>query len=198
MNSITFVVDKLTPPSSPLHHPHTSSSSTPAPPARPDSGYFSIYSSDRDDPELTSQATSLLRHRQVGNPLDAKDDYRENIHPPVPDIPSKSTITIGLKRIFAALANAFWTLLYPFAQIYSSLCRLLLRIMSRQHRHSIPSQTLPPIPATFPEITSPILYPFVHYLRPRLLAKHRLPEPIPMRIQIFRVLRQQTSATYQA
>ena len=144
MNSITFVVDKLTPPSTPLHHPPSQpQSSSSESSTRPDSGYFSIYSSDHDDSGVGSQVDTLLRRRQVENPLDATNIFDGKLHLPDHNIRSRNAATRGLMAIFNAIVGILWGVLFPFARVYSSLKRLGSR-GSRQHSHSSLHPSLPP------------------------------------------------------
>jgi hypothetical protein len=149
MNSITYVVDKLTPPSTPLHHPTTSSATSPN---RPDSGYFSIYS-EQDDLDLVPGTEPLLRRRQVGNPPETpvfgeKRPYVDR------NIQSPNILTRGMKSVFMAISSVLWMLLYPFSRVYGSLKRLLSR-GHLQRTRPIRPETLASISSAFPDVTSP-------------------------------------------
>jgi NLI interacting factor-like phosphatase len=162
MNSITFVVDKLTPPSTPLHngpnHPQSSPSTSSA---RPDSGYFSIYS-DQEDAEVIGRGDSLLRRRQVDSSLGATDIFDEKLRPPGLNVPSGNIAMRTLITVFNAITDILWALLYPFARTYRSLKRLLSRTSQQQQRHSHSNPTqkdiLPPL--AFPDIASSEAAPF--------------------------------------
>ena len=149
MNSITYVVDKLAPPSTPLHHP-TSSSATSS--NRPDSGYFSIYS-EQDDADLVPGTESLLRRRQVGNPHETSV-FNEKLPHSDRKIQSPNVLMRGLKSVFMAITSVLWVMLYPFTRVYGSLKRLLSR-GHIQNSHNIRKETLASISSAFPDVTSP-------------------------------------------
>src|SRR5436190_18897871 len=102
MNSITFVVDKLTPPSAPMHHhpPNQPQSSSSASSTLPDSGYFSIYSSDHDDSGLERPINNLLRQRQTEKSLEP-NLFDPQFHLADRNIPSRNSITRRLMGIFS-------------------------------------------------------------------------------------------------
>ena len=154
MNSITFVVDKLTPPPTPLHHgpnPPQSSSSTSS--TRPDSGYFSIYS-DQDDADMVGRGEPLLRRRQVDTSLDMTKVFDENLHLPDRHLQSKNIAMRTVVTIFNAIAGILWTLLYPFARSYNSLKRLLSRTSTHHSHSNNPSQKHTLRPPTFPDLAT--------------------------------------------
>jgi hypothetical protein len=148
MNSITYVVDKLTPPSTPLHHPTSSSATSPT---RPDSGYFSIYS-EHDDADLVPGTEPLLRRRQVGNPHETPVFSEKRPHSDR-NIQSPNVLMRGVKSVFMAITSVLWVMLYPFARVHGSLKRLL----SGGHipnNHPIRKETLASISSAFPDVTS--------------------------------------------
>src|SRR5271155_5805886 len=148
MNSITYVVDKLTPPSTPLHHPTSSSATSPT---RPDSGYFSIYS-EQDDADLVPGTEPLLRRRQVGNPHESPVFSEKQPHLDR-NIQSPNVLMRGLKSVFMAITSVLWVMLYPFARVYGSLKRLLSR-GHIQNSQPIRKETLASISSAFPDVTS--------------------------------------------
>lgn len=161
MNSITFVVDKLTPPSTQLRHPHASNTSSPTSSSRPDSGYFSIYSSDNDETDLMTRADPLLRRRKVESDAGPTEVFREKF--PVPDRNARSSNIVlrGLKSLLTTLTGILWALIYPFARGYSSLKRLISRYprhITSTH-HSDPN-LLHSMPPAFPAISATEGVPF--------------------------------------
>src|SRR5271156_2315559 len=120
MNSITFVVDKLTPPSTPLHAQHPSSSGSASSSTRPDSGYFSIYTSDGEDKSLLNESDSVLRRRQMGGSHDTNDLF-DKLDIPSQDIPTQNMAMRGLHYVMAGLTGLLWALLYPFSKLFRTL-----------------------------------------------------------------------------
>src|SRR5271167_644798 len=112
MNSITVVVHKLSPSSTPLHdgpnHPQSSSSTLSA---RPDSGYFSIYS-DQEDAEVIDRGDTLLRRRQVDSSLGTTNIFNEKLRPAGRNVPSSNIAMRTLITIFNAITDILWALLY--------------------------------------------------------------------------------------
>src|SRR5271170_4080731 len=160
MKSITFCVDKLTPPSTPLHSHNNPTSSSPTSSGRPDSGYFSIYWSDQDDTDIMSRGEPVLRRRHVDKPLDPSNVYDGKLQLPDPNAYLRNIVVRGLLSMFSALSGILWALLYPFAKVYSSLKRLLSKEQPQQQRHQTPTTIHPSIPSAFPDLLSPDGPPF--------------------------------------
>jgi NLI interacting factor-like phosphatase len=159
MNSITFVVDKLTPPSTPLHHSRNPTTSTTGSPVRPDSGYFSIYSGENDDKDVASQLEPILRRRLVGDNAGATNAFNEKLSSPMGNEESSNLTMRRIDMVMNAIVNVLWALLYPFAWMYSSLRRLVLKRSPPQHSHLNPT-SLQSIPYAFPDVPSPDNIPY--------------------------------------
>jgi hypothetical protein len=183
MNSITFVVDKLTPPSTPLHPPHplsppnhnpTASSSPASTSTRPDSGYFSIYASDDHDDDsdklIVSRTDPVLRRRQASRPPATEMYSEKQLDSAVRSANLRSTNVAlrGIKYVFTAITGVLWALLYPFSKVYNALQgffnpRRIQTIQQQQHQgtHSSSSTLDGSIPFMYPpDMTSADRLPF--------------------------------------
>jgi hypothetical protein len=161
MNSITFVVDKLTPPSTPLHPPahNPTQSSSPASSTRPDSGYFSIYSADHEDKDIVTRAEPVLRRRQVGN-VSGHEMYSEKLDLCTSDLGSTNVAIRGVKYVFTAITGVLLALLYPFSKVYTALRgffnpRRIKTTPHQQDSHSSASTLDNSIPFTYPPDITP-------------------------------------------
>jgi hypothetical protein len=153
MNSITFVVDKLTPPSAPLQPHHHPASSSPAVDDRPNSGYFSIYSSDCNDSDNANAPELMLRCRD--KPLEPSSVFDDRVRLPEHILPRENFAIRWLWRIFSVLIRLLWTLLYPFSQTHFFPRRFFyVRLPPRHLRSSsLPSSVV--VPPTSSSIAIP-------------------------------------------